>query len=548
MNRLNGLIDGILRWGFRKAGPDYPYRASVAILLGGHLIALLAVLLLGIQLSFTVAEYWQAIAVLEVLVLVDNLVSFRALKRALRHSRAVLAGELPDQESIVGAWRTLASLPTRHFRRAIQRSVVITLAPFVIWLTWELGLPWWGGPLVFLAGSVILLYGFLLRFFVMEVALRPAVLKLAKELPDGAQPQANAISVSNKLLLGLPIINLITGLLVAALSRQSGQTGLENMGTDVILTVLVATTVSLGLSLLLSQSLLLPIGSIRKAAKRAQAGDFTARVPVVTADEIGGLASGFNQLMLGMQERERLETALGEYVDPAVAEAVVQADDKMLEGREVDLTVLFMDIRGFTAFAERAAPGAVVARLNEFFDIVIPAITRHGGQPNKFTGDGLLALFGAPDPLPGHADKALDAALEIVNLLRARFAGHLEVGIGINSGPAVAGTIGGGGRSDYTVIGDTVNTSQRVERATRETGDSVLIAGATHARLQRDHGGFEERPSVPMQGKRDSVRLWAPAALKVVPDRAQGDLRAVAAAAPDGLAGDDVIVARNPVD
>lgn len=543
MNSIVSFSNRILMRAYRAAGANYPFRAAVTILLGGHLIALLAIVLLEVQLSFTNSQFWQALAVLEVLVLIDNLVSFRAIKGALRPVHDVLAGRLSDQESTVHAWRMIVGLPSRHFRRAGQRSVLIILAPFVIWLSLDLNLPWWGALLILLTGSVILLYGFLLRFFMLELVFRPPVAELARRIPAGIQPRVSTVSVSAKLLLGLPIINVITGLMVAILSHQGDQSGIENIGSDVILVVVVATTVSLGLSLLLSQSLLLPINSIREAARRARNGDFSARVPVMTGDEIGNLASGFNQLMAGMQQRARLESALGEYVDPTVAAAVLDEDTKRLEGREVDLTVMFLDIRGFTSFAERAAPRAVVARLNEFFDIVIPAIVRHGGTPNKFTGDGLLALFGAPASLDGHADKAVDAALEIVTLLRSRFAGHLEAGIGINSGPAVAGTIGGGGSSDFTVVGDTVNTSQRVERATRETGDAVLVAGATHARLTRDHGGFEERLSVPMQGKRDQVRLWAPRALEVVPDLAEGDLRAVAAAAPDGLSG-DVLVTR----
>jgi class 3 adenylate cyclase len=227
-------------------------------------------------------------------------------------------------------------------------------------------------------------------------------------------------------------------------------------------------------------------------------------------------------------------------VDPTVAAAVVAETEEHLGGQEVDLTVMFVDIRGFTSFAERAAPRAVVNRLNNFFEIVIPAIVRHGGQANKFTGDGLLALFGAPEQLPNHADKALDAALDIVTLLRTRFAGQLEVGIGINSGPAVAGTIGGGGKSDFTVIGDTVNTAERVERATRQTGDPILLAGSTHSRLTRDHGGFDERPSVPMQGKQHQVRLWTPRILDALSGLTAGNLGNVAAAAAGPLIGDEL--------
>ncbi len=539
-----GVIDKVLWRLFRASRAEYPRRAALAVLLGGHIVVLIGVLLADIQLDFTSEQLWRTIVVAEVLMLVDNAISAWFLRRALEPVEEVLSGAATSDDSVLRAWRILVGLPSRHFRKASLRSVAISLVPLVLWISWELALPWWSPLLLTAVGGVVLVYGYLLRFFVFEVAFRPPVRVLADMLPDGLEPRADAISVRRKLLLGVPVINVITATIVAALSSQRGASGLENISADVLAVVVVSTTVSLGLSLLLSRSLLLPIAQITKASGPAREGDFSARVPVMTGDEIGALASGFNLLMAGMEQRGRLEEALGTYVDPTVAAAVVHEDEARLTGSEVDLTVLFLDIRGFTAFAEGAAPAAVVARLNEFFEIVIPAITSHGGQANKFTGDGLLALFGAPEPLQGHADHAIDAALEIVAKVRTRFAGQVELAIGINSGPAVAGRVGGGGKFDFTVIGDTVNTAQRVERATRETGDEILIAGSTHSRLTRDHGGFDERPAVPMSGKTDRVRLWAPRALDVVSGLVAGDLGAVAAAAPDALAGDISVMRR----
>jgi class 3 adenylate cyclase len=128
-------------------------------------------------------------------------------------------------------------------------------------------------------------------------------------------------------------------------------------------------------------------------------------------------------------------------------------------------------------------------------------------------------VFGAPERLPDHADRAVAAALEIADLVRDRYEGRVGMGIGVNSGRVVAGTVGGGGRIEFTVIGDAVNTAARVEAATRETGDDVLITEATRERLEG--GWFEcgERPPVPLKGKRAQVRLWAP--------RAVVDVRAV---------------------
>src|SRR5204862_4082553 len=132
---------------------------------------------------------------------------------------------------------------------------------------------------------------------------------------------------------------------------------------------------------------------------------------------------------------------------------------------------------------ERAEAREVVARLNDLYGEVVPVILRHGGHANKFIGDGLLAVFGAPNRLTDHADRAVAAGIDIARLVRERYRGELRVGIGVNTGTVVVGTIGGGGRLDFTVIGDTVNTAARVESATRQTDDDLLITDTTRSAL-----------------------------------------------------------------
>lgn len=151
--------------------------------------------------------------------------------------------------------------------------------------------------------------------------------------------------------------------------------------------------------------------------------------------------------------------------------------------------------------------------LNGFWELVVPILLRHGGQANKFIGDGLLAVFGAPELLPDHADRAVAAALQIASVVDEHYGGRVGVGIGVNSGKVIAGTVGGGGRVEFTVIGDAVNTAARVEAATRDTGDEVLITDATRQLLAGDRLEFAERPPVLLKGKRQHVQLWAPQAI-----------------------------------
>jgi class 3 adenylate cyclase len=230
------------------------------------------------------------------------------------------------------------------------------------------------------------------------------------------------------------------------------------------------------------------------------------------------LAQSFNTMAEGLDERERLREAFGAYVDPGLAERVL-SEGVDLAGEEVDASVLFLDVRNFTAFAERAEPHEVVARLSALWELVVPVLLRHGGHANKFIGDGLLGVFGAPDRHADHAERAVSAALEIARLVRSRYGSDVEVGIGVNTGHVVAGTVGGGGRVEFTVIGDTVNTASRVEAATRDTGDEVLITDATRVALRDGRFEFEERPPVPLKGKREEVRLWVPRLSETLPVR-----------------------------
>ena len=139
------------------------------------------------------------------------------------------------------------------------------------------------------------------------------------------------------------------------------------------------------------------------------------------------------------------------------------------------VTVVFVDIRGFTAFADRSTAHEAVAYLNEFFGLVVPIVTAHGGHANKLLGDGLLGVFGAPEALPDHADRALAAAADMLGAVESRFGERCRIGIGVNSGLVLVGTIGGGELVELGVVGDPVNVAARVQDATRDLGEPLLL-------------------------------------------------------------------------
>ena len=163
-----------------------------------------------------------------------------------------------------------------------------------------------------------------------------------------------------------------------------------------------------------------------------------------------------------------------------------------MNGEDALVTVLFVDIRDFTPFADRVTAREAVALLNEFFGVVVPVLEEHGGRVQQFLGDGMLGVFGAPERLPDHADRGVAAAREIVASVEAHFGDRCRVSVGVNSGLVIVGTIGGGSRFDLGIIGDPVNVAARVEQATRRTGDSrardrgdPLPARARRARAAR---------------------------------------------------------------
>ena len=239
--------------------------------------------------------------------------------------------------------------------------------------------------------------------------------------------------------------------------------------------------------------------------------------PAVTAITATAVASTYGAgRLLAMVASEMKVGRLERYFSPAVARRVVSIE--LGEGPATsDVTVLFSDIRGFTALSEDLSPPAVVELLNEFHGAMVEVLFRHGGTLDKFIGDGMMAYFGAPLPDVDHARRAVHCALEMLERLdtlnaarAARGAKPLRIGIGVNTGPAVVGDIGSPEhRLEYTAIGDAVNLAARVESLTKVHRRPVLATLST-----RDAAGpgfvWAEVDAAPVRGKREPVRTFAP--------------------------------------
>jgi class 3 adenylate cyclase len=180
---------------------------------------------------------------------------------------------------------------------------------------------------------------------------------------------------------------------------------------------------------------------------------------------------------------ERVRARLGAYLSEEIAEAAMAGERIEMGGARQDVAVLFSDLRGFTSYAEHLEPAALVAQINDYFEVMVAEIVREGGVVDKYIGDAIMAVFGAPRSSPDAAARALRAAQGMSRALEAHNAARaakglppLKHGIGVHFGPVIAGNIGTQTRTQYTVIGDAVNLGSRLESATKELGVELLVS------------------------------------------------------------------------
>ena len=252
-----------------------------------------------------------------------------------------------------------------------------------------------------------------------------------------------------------------------------------------------------------------PLNRVRDALRRIEQGDTDVRVPVDDLGELGRLAEGVNDLAAGMRERAELRDLFGRQVGQADLADLALADGGPGPGsgdrREV--TVLFVDLRGYTRFAEQHTPEEVVAMLNRFFRVVVAVVNREGGWINKFEGDAALCLFGAPQDQADHAARALRAAAALPAEVE-RLGDLLPAGIGVATGEVVAGFIGTSERFEYTVIGDVVNLASRLCEEAKSSRSGVLADATTvEAAGGPDEGRSMGRMGI--RGRRERAEVYA---------------------------------------
>jgi adenylate cyclase len=347
-------------------------------------------------------------------------------------------------------------------------------------------------------------------FLLSELALRPVA---SRALASGADDRVRVPGVATRWLLawalgtGVPVLGI---LLVGIVALTDVEIGEDTLAVTMLALGTIALVFGAVVAVLAAYATVHPIRSIRAGLRRVRQGDLEdAEIGVWDTTEMGLLQAGFNDMVTGLRERERIRDLFGRQVGEEVAEQALSEQTK-LGGEVRDVSVLFVDLVGSTALAADRDPEEVVQLLNRFFAVVVEVVESAGGWINKFQGDAALAIFGAPLPMDDSATCALKAARK----LDARLCDEvpeLEAGIGVASGQAVAGNIGAESRFEYTVIGDPVNEAARLTDLAKDHTPRVLASATAVEQAADDEASrWDVDGEETLRGRSQPTRLASP--------------------------------------
>lgn len=304
---------------------------------------------------------------------------------------------------------------------------------------------------------------------------------------------------------GIPLV----GIALVLVGQRTGM--FTDNANDIMPAVIALALTALGTgftgTVFAMMSVVDPIVELQDAINRVRRGENDVQVDIYDGSELGVLQAGFNEMMRGLRERQRVRDIFGRYVGIEVAQRALEERPE-LGGEDRKVAVLFIDVIGSTTFAVKHAPEEVVEELNKFFEHVVEVVHRNKGIINKFQGDAALAVFGAPLNVYDANSMALQAARELRQELRGL---ELQAGIGVAAGHVVAGHIGGADRFEYTVIGDAVNEAARLTELAKDTPGQVLTNSATlRGANEAEQARWTMMKSIELRGRRRMTRLARP--------------------------------------
>ncbi|MDD3001442.1 MAG: adenylate/guanylate cyclase domain-containing protein [Candidatus Riflebacteria bacterium] len=343
-------------------------------------------------------------------------------------------------------------------------------------------------------------------------------LRRSKELKT---EEYGLISVDNETFLYLikPLSAMRSNSLLPCYIFSTNQISSRIKGVTLLLVSLSAAAV-LGttiLSLLLASSLLVPIKQIDEAAQRVGTGDLNVLVPEMGEDEMGRLSKTFNEMVKGLREHKKMQA----YVSDSVREAIQENDsnseaniESLRNGKNIEATILFSDIRNFTGITEQNPPEKVFNLLNEFLGGVEPIIRMNHGRVDKYIGDAVMAVFHHTSP-EHHALSAIKTSVMMMKFLKKMNTARkkqglfpINIGIGISTGTVLLGDVGSAKRKDLTVIGDEVNLASRLESASKKGRHSKTIFSGSTYKLIKDYVNAEKMPFSEVRGKEQNIEIY----------------------------------------
>ena len=287
----------------------------------------------------------------------------------------------------------------------------------------------------------------------------------------------------------------------------------QTIQDTILLSGLVGVVLAILLAVFIAQRITAPLITLLHGAQEVGKGNFGVRVDVRRNDELGLLGKAFNEMIVGLSEKERVTKILGKYVAPQVAKKLLSSEEGVvLKGERRECAIMFTDIRGFTALSENMAPEKLVSELNEYFTQMVDVVFQHDGTLDKFIGDAIMAVWGAPVPFEDKEFRAVKCALDMQEGLRklnldrlGKNLAPLTMGIGLNTGVVVSGNLGSDKRTDYTVIGEEVNMASRI--CSKAVPGQTLISESMYRKLK---GLVEVRALEPvmLKGFTDPVKVY----------------------------------------
>lgn len=362
-------------------------------------------------------------------------------------------------------------------------------------------------------GLTVLLVGVVtcsVAYLLSEFAMRPiAARALSAQPPD----RLHVPGVTARSLLAwlagscVPVVGLLVAALFAIIEDD---VSVDRLAVTIFVLGGVTIVSGLFLTLLATRATVDPIRSVRRAVSTVAEGDLEAEVPVYDGTEVGLLQAGFNAMVSGLRERERIRDLFERHVGEDVARDAM-ANEPGLRGEVRPVAVLFVDVVGSTQLAARVPPTEVVEILNRFYAVAVDEVEANRGLVNKLIGDAVLAVWGAPADVDDPCGRALATARGLVRRL-ANEVPELDVGVGVAAGDVVAGNIGAERRFEYTVIGDPVNEAARLTELAKSTpGRIVASMAVVEGAAPAEAAHWEPAGTVTLRGRPEPTATAHPA-------------------------------------